>query len=796
MADRESRQVVMPGTKQRIGTMYGGEATGWKVGVVHGDLMVASPHAEPPSMDFLVHYLEQLAAGTPPPDRASAELQRLWSQPFCAGGADSAGIDLWKTVRDHFAQDRKVDRIQRVVILADAGMGKTPALFYLRTCTARNSLKNHRRYLTDKEKSETAELNREVFVIPIFLHLADMHTGLPAAALIRDAINASISPKADVDEITADQVPHLLKDFRCLFLLDDLDELFSAHHRGGIRAISQFMEAHPRQQFVVSCRKASYRGQLGAVDLVYLGDLSAEQVQDVLTEERYGTLNPFLSQLVQNRAMLNDLLELLEEGSSAEMLVSRGQLLQRRIGYRLGRDRTTEPRDRAYVDMVEGVLECLAYSMQRDHTYMYGERRIMEVMQQYLQDWHEPHAWREVASYACHIGMLQQDGMRRWRFCDRSTQAYFAAAAILQEPTALQPVLDEASDYWWRELLQVLIGLVSEPEDLLFELIERDALVAANCIQSVGKAIDDRVVDAIVDALVERMSRESSARRAFIVGRIMESRHPRAAEVLLLALYREWSSVVVMAITEALLRWDKEHPDLPIAGEEKKIQHGVPEEAVSVSELLRMCDQDIPEHGQERLVGVLEDPQAPPRIRGLAAICLGLLKTDAACGALLDVLLDPQPDDFVAWCTVESLTHIKHPDVQEAALRLYQGEEFQTEQWARHRARAVYLLGWVGEERKVGETLSNALQDPSPIVRGFVVNAIARLDLRHAREMIEGLMATETEAQVLRKAAEALAQIGTVESIAVLERQLRHPQARIRWMVRQAIAEIRERYRL
>jgi HEAT repeat protein len=795
MADRESPKLFMPGINQSAEIIYG-EMTGVKVGVVHGGLMVASPHAEPPSLDFLAHYLEQLAAGTPPPDDASAELRRLWAQPFCARGPDFAGIDLCETVRNHFAQDRQVDRIQRVVILADAGGGKTPALYYLRTCAAKNSLKNYRAHKTRKEKSETAELNREVFVIPIFLHLADMRTGLPTAALIRDAINASISPEADVDEITADQVPHLLKDFRCLFLLDDLDELFSVHQRGGIQAISQFMETHPRQQFVVSCRKPSYRGQLGAVDLLYLDDLTSEQVQDVLTEERYGTLNPFLRKALQNRAALNDLLDLLKEGSSAELVVSRGQLLQRRICKSLGRDRTQEPGDRAYLDMVKGVLECLAYSMQRDHTYTYGERRIMEVMQQYLQDWHEPHTWREVASYACHEGMLQQDEMRRWRFCDRSTQAYFAAAAILQEQTALQPVLDEVSDYWWRDLLQVLIGLVSEPEDLLFELIERDALVAANCIQFVGRDPDDLVVDALIDALVERMSRESSARRAFIVGRIMESRHPRAAEVLLLALYREWSSVVIMAITEALLAWDKEHPDLPIAEEEKKIQHGAPEEAISVSELLRMCDQDVPEHGQDRLVGVLEDPQAPPRIRGLAAICLGLLEKDVACGALLDVLLDPQPDDFVAWCTVESLTRMKHPDVQDAALRLYQGEEFQTEGWARHRARAVYLLGWVGEGRKVGETLSNALQDPSPIVRGFVVNAIARLDLRHAREMIEGLMANETEAQVLRKAAEALAQIGTVESIAVLERHLRHPQARIRWMVRRAIAEIRERHQL
>jgi HEAT repeat protein len=772
---------------QRIGTV----ASGTVIGVYY-----ASSDAKPPSEECLIHYLEQLAAGTSAPEDASEEIRRLWDQPFSAQGAESASVDLYATVRDRFAQDKQMVRIQRVMILADAGMGKTPALKYLRTLRARNSLRNYRSYLTRKKSSESTTLNRDVFVIPIFLRLADLRAGLPVIALIRDAINARIAPEANLDGISAEQVPRLLMEYRCLFLLDDLDVLLSEHHRGGIQVISQFVESHPHHQFVISCRKAGYRGQLGAVERLYLADLTPEQVQGVLTKRAYEALNPFLRQLVRNRAMLNDLLELQQEGGSAALVASRGQLLQRRIRQRLGMDRVKKPQDQAYLEMVEGVLERLAYSMQCDHTYAYDERQIMEVIRQYLQDWHEPHAWREVAAYLSHEGVLQRDDMRCWRFSDRDAAAYFAAAAIIQEPAKLEPVLDEVTDYWWRDMLQILIGLLSDPTDLLFELIDRDALVAANCIQFVGTTVDSRVVDALVDALIERMSQESSTRRAYIVERIEESGHPRAAEALLLALHREWSSMVIMAILEALRGWDQEHPELPIAGEEKKILHAAPEEAGAIADLLRMCDEDPPGDGQAELMRKMDDGGLHPRIRGLAAICLGFLGTDVARKALLDVLQDRQPDDFVAWCAVESLTRSEHQDVLDEVLCLCQEKAGETDRWARSRARAFYLLGWVGRGRDVGANLRRALQDPSPLVRGYVIDAMKRLDLRDAREQIEGLMETETEAWVLRKAAEALGQIGTVESLAVLERHLHHERARTRWMVCKAIAEIRERHRL
>jgi len=62
------------------------------------------------------------------------------------------------------------------------------------------------------------------------------------------------------------------------------------------------------------------------------------------------------------------------------------------------------------------------------------------------------------------------------------------------------------------------------------------------------------------------------------------------------------------------------------------------------------------------------------------------------------------------------------------------------------------------------------------------------------------LFTEEQDPFVLRKAAEALGHMGTVDSIATLERYLRYERARTRWMVRKrvhkAILEIKPRYSL
>jgi HEAT repeat protein len=242
--------------------------------------------------------------------------------------------------------------------------------------------------------------------------------------------------------------------------------------------------------------------------------------------------------------------------------------------------------------------------------------------------------------------------------------------------------------------------------------------------------------------------------------------------------------MVVMAIVRTLWHWDEE-------GQVVRWLRPKPESAM---ELFEKYDALFSQVSEARLIELLGETAQPLRIRGIAAILLGMVGSDVARATLLALLTDGEVSEFVGWCAVETLTQIDHPEVRQTALKLYRDCAGETR--ACHRAWAVYLLGWASGRVTVGRLLNQALQDPDPHVRGYAVNAMARLDLRDARLQIENLLAAEQDPWVLRKAAETLGQIGTVESIAVLEKHLRHERARTRWMMRWAIAEIRQRQAL
>jgi HEAT repeat protein len=127
----------------------------------------------------------------------------------------------------------------------------------------------------------------------------------------------------------------------------------------------------------------------------------------------------------------------------------------------------------------------------------------------------------------------------------------------------------------------------------------------------------------------------------------------------------------------------------------------------------------------------------------------------------------------------------------------------------RYRSRFIYLLGWMCAEGCIappgvaGESpsqtiLNKALKDPHALVRGFAIEAMVRLNLTDTRLVVEKLLASESEPLALRKAAEALGQVGTLNSIKVLENMLKANVAQTNQSVRSAyrfaIQEIQKRY--
>jgi HEAT repeat protein len=68
--------------------------------------------------------------------------------------------------------------------------------------------------------------------------------------------------------------------------------------------------------------------------------------------------------------------------------------------------------------------------------------------------------------------------------------------------------------------------------------------------------------------------------------------------------------------------------------------------------------------------------------------------------------------------------------------------------------------------------------------------------LLDAREQAEMLLTKEKEPWVLREIAEALSEIGDMNSISYLERFLQGESARTRWVVQRAIRDICQRHEM
>ncbi|MBM3188948.1 MAG: NACHT domain-containing protein [Chloroflexi bacterium] len=151
---------------------------------------------------------------------------------------------------------------RRLVVLGAPGAGKTTLLDYLTLGFARGLPKEKRQELPQER------------LLPIFVPLR------------RGATTEKTLPEALTDPALQLMLPDLIHDCppgffhkrleqgRCLVLLDGLDEVTSeAQYRTVVAKINSLVTTYPQNRYVVTCRKAGWRGGLG-------GDFTALEIQD------------------------------------------------------------------------------------------------------------------------------------------------------------------------------------------------------------------------------------------------------------------------------------------------------------------------------------------------------------------------------------------------------------------------------------------------------------------------------------------------------------------------------------
>ncbi len=695
----------------------------------------AAPQIKAPDPKEIVAYLKKIVERADNYEQKAGDVEKQFLKlPFHVRSSDQVGgprEDLEAALKRLFAEACSLDRIQRVVLLAEPGVGRTQAFYMLLRSIAEQSVQAFQAMMGDdlstSEISTGAECLGEMLV-PIYLTLSDLRSGQPLLSLVRAAYNL-YAPA----EISLEQADRLLVQYDCLVLIDDMDELTFA---GGMEAVREFMQTYARERYTISCRISSYHGQLGLADKLILDELTNEEVQSVLGVARYQQLNEPVRQLARNRAMLSRIIEM---GVDSNLPQSKGALVQQMNREKLGFDQQDQDKLPLDPEMAEALLEKLAYTLQAEGVLSFSEQRLMQEVLAFLEIWHEPAHWRSVCHKLREIGMLMRRDDRRWTFCNRTTQSYFAASLVSFDRSQLDPILERASDFWWRETLEILAGLLQEPSDLIYQLVDVNAVVAAHCLTLTGKKVKQNISDMLVDALIERMRLGTLAEREEVVMLLGQSGHPRAEKVLLKELQQETICRLVLVTIQSL--WVLAHSDGSksvdkiVAGLSSELQSTRMKSLIDIWYVYASVDPAGQAEIEERLISVLcaQDGDQIERVRGVAAIILGFLGTDKARGTLLELWQDRRTPNSLASCIAESLTQVKHPDVEAAAMKVYKSSR-RGKSWGQRRARAIYLLGWVGTSQETIDTLFQALNHPQEDIRASAAQSIGRLEPQSARQ--------------------------------------------------------------
>lgn len=784
--------------RQQVGVVQSG-------GIVYGvyyapGSVVVRPSVppEPPDSDTIRKYLEAAASqkiqpetGRTTDEEVSWRLKRLWSIPFRAcRGTDTEPQELFNLVKQVLNDSRARNGYQRLLLLADAGMGKTPALKSLVITIASHTLQALRDQQSEDESAGTR------YIIPIYVNLAHVRIGQDLTATLSNAFNECIGQNATDGQALLGLLN--TQEYTCFILADDLEQLLSQQEKGALQDLKQFTETYREHRYVITFRTTANRQQLGPLDELYLAPLTDDEVRTVLGEEgkesEFDALRQASQKLSHNRSALE---QYIRRNKSADLLETKGRFLDTLIGDRLTgvAGKLIDPDHD--VALARDLLESLAIRMRLDRTHVCSERALMAVITDFLEEWREVIPWRKVASALADCEFLRPDQANKlWSFCDSCDEVYFAASAVMNGRVELSLLMQEASDVWWRDIFEVLVGLHQNPQGLLLDLIDRDALVAAHCLQYTSASVREVCSEALVDGLVEEFWRGSSRAKVSIAGRFGEHKHLQAGQTLLQILHREWSSMVLLAALEALAAWGRLQVDAKeeICKAESWMPHVLDPAMGLVGDLLDWCWSDQLLDDWVEPTRFLRDRNKPLRARSLVALGLGMKRVQPAQPELLRLLKARSTEEGLAWCAVEALASLQvgQEELCDWAKKTTKITD-QSLKSQQQQARAIYLLGRVGKDSDTEQLLRSALKQQNVCVRGYAVSAIARLDLIDARAEIEALMSSETDPWVLRQAAEALGQIGNLETLPILQRHLRSQQASSRRSVQRAINEILER---
>ncbi|MCY7277558.1 MAG: NACHT domain-containing protein [Phormidesmis sp. CAN_BIN44] len=442
---------------------------------------------------------------------SEAELQRAYA--FKKEDEKRTQVDWQEAKKKH----------QRIMVLADPGMGKTTLL----RMEAGTIAQQEQQALADGSKT------LEAMILPVWLRLSNLAEQVQQATdTVLEAILKLVKAEWD-DQQFAKLQPSLdakLRTGQCLLLLDALDEVPRTLRDRLTEKLNDFARTYSCP-IICTSRIVGYTNLLSGATEVEIVPFNPKQraiyiekwftnAADIL-DETVSAKNliqelqskPQIQGLAANSLLLSLICSLYQE-KGITLPARRCQVYPKAVEYMLGKwciDNQRKTQAPAWIDAKTELLEELAYQFTCESKELFDLRELRKKIEQYKKSDAASSDFEDIKPIDLITELAEQDGIlqklteKDYLFFHRTFQEYFTARYLVRAgERGIQLAKAHLWNYEWHETISLMVGLMDEPLNLFQEILkEKDdifhtqLLLAGRCLAEYEESINPLTIKII-----------------------------------------------------------------------------------------------------------------------------------------------------------------------------------------------------------------------------------------------------------------------------------------------------------
>ena len=426
---------------------------------------------------------------------------------------------------------------QRIMVLADPGMGKSTLLKMEAGLTAES----------ERKCLESNGKNVEDAILPLFLRLSDLVDEKQADIFSAEIIDAiplilgkeycnTLQDNLETAAVIGQILNEKLRTGKCLLLLDALDEVPQKHRLYLSKKLNRFVRNYPGS-IICTSRIVGYGGGFldGAkeVEIVPFSQKQTEEYIEFWFKNAAGYLNddsvsapalirelqnkPQIRGLAQNPLLLSLICSLYQE-KGLTLPARRCQVYEQAVCYMLGKwSQNRQSQSEGRMVAKTRFLSELAYHFTCQGQEIFSRDQLYDRIEEYLQGERVPTSFKDADTGDLIVELSEQDGILQklhedgdqYLFLHRTFQEYLTACYLHRAKDGIDRAKAHFWEYEWHETLSLMAGLMKNPIPLLEairkekdDIFQTQLLLAGRCIAEC-KDISHLLIGEIIDSIYQ-----------------------------------------------------------------------------------------------------------------------------------------------------------------------------------------------------------------------------------------------------------------------------------------------------